>query len=336
MTKNLEIKRIPTELKAESIRSGELYPRLVLEIGLTSPSKFIILESKAEIILEKEKGNGDLEILCKPYDMHLSSNSRSIRFYTFLTPRLYQSIETFRAGENIKVHLKIDKLYLLKYETTGTLTPVQEDSVTSVAKGNIISDNLFIVSYYVGAYKRDRLLITRDEWAEKVLKPLGVNDRFIFEMPCKLPDITPINTKNAEVNELKNRIIQGITLIKKAKDEYNSTKDVEKTVDYVRQATDLLHNIPNRDALFEVYGKYLIEKSATGSENISKEQIESIFNIIDSLFYISSKGPHATTRKTKERMEYCPKYEDADVLLGIVAFIYYFLSKKFERLLTIA
>ena len=333
MNKILEIKSIPTELKVEPIGSGELYPKLVLQIELTSPLDFIILESKAKIKLEKEKGGSQLEILCKPYVMRLRRTDRYIRFYTLLTPKLYQSIETFRAGENIKVHLEIDRLDLLPYETTGNFTPVQENSATSVLKGNIIPDNLFVVSYFV---ERDRLLITREVWAEKVLKSFGVNDRFIFEMPCMLPDITSINTENAEVNELKNRIIRGIALIKKAKDEYNSTKDVEKTVDYVRQATDLLHNIPNRDALFEVYGKYLIEKSATGSENISKEQIESIFNIIDSLFDISSKGPHATTRKTKERMEYYPKYEDADVLLGIVAFIYYFLSKKFERWLTIA
>jgi hypothetical protein len=61
MDKNLEIKKIPTELKVESIRSGELYPRLVLEIGLTSPLNFIILESQAKIILEKEKGKGYID-----------------------------------------------------------------------------------------------------------------------------------------------------------------------------------------------------------------------------------------------------------------------------------
>ncbi|MHC1623803.1 MAG: hypothetical protein ACXQTR_04345 [Candidatus Methanospirareceae archaeon] len=83
MNKNLEIKRVPTELKVEPIRSGELYPKLVLEIELTSPSDFIILESKAKIIFEKEKGGGHLEILCKPYDMHLRSSEGYIRFYTF-------------------------------------------------------------------------------------------------------------------------------------------------------------------------------------------------------------------------------------------------------------
>jgi hypothetical protein len=179
------------------------------------------------------------------------------------------------------------------------------------------------------------LVITREEWAEKVLKPVGVNDRFIFEIPCKLPDITSLNIEEAILNELKERIVHGINLLRNAINEYNTTKDMEKSVDYVRRATDLLHNIPNRDALYGIYGRYLIEKSATGSGNISEDLMKEIFNIIDSLFNISSKGPHETTRKG-ERMEYHPKYEDADVLLGVVSFVYYFLSKKFERWLTIA
>jgi hypothetical protein len=41
MNKNLEIKRSPTELKVEPIRSGELYPKLVLKIELIYPSEFI-------------------------------------------------------------------------------------------------------------------------------------------------------------------------------------------------------------------------------------------------------------------------------------------------------
>ena len=133
----------------------------------------------------------------------------------------------------------------------------------------------------------------------------------------------------------RDRIVQGVKLLRKAIVEYNTTKDVEKSVDYVRRATDLLHNIPNRNALYGIYGRYLIGKSATGSDNISEDLMKGIFSIIDSLFNISSKGPHETTRKG-ERMEYYPKYEDADVLLGLVSFVYYFLSRKFERWLTVA
>ncbi len=330
MNKNLDIKKIPNALRVESIKLGDLYPKLVLEVELTTPLSFIILESKAKNMLEKEGGDGHLEILCKPYEMHRSSNSSYIRFYTFLTPELYQSIETFRAGENIKICLNISRLCILKYEDTSTTTPVQEESVTSVVVGNIISNNLSIVSYY-----GDGLLITREQWSDKVLKPLGVSDRFIFEMPCKLPDIVLLNIEDAPLNELKDRIVRGIGLLRIATDEYNTTKDVEKTVGYVRQATDLLHNIQDRDALFSIYGSYLIEKSFTGSDNISEDIIKEMFRVIDSLFSISSKVPHET-KQNGAMMEYRPKYEDADALLGIVSFVYYFLSQKFERWLRIA
>ncbi|MCL0079286.1 hypothetical protein M1O56_06505, partial [Dehalococcoidia bacterium] len=325
---------IPAELRVEPIKTGELFPKLVLEVGLISSRDFIILESEAKIILEKERGSGHLEIFCKPYEMHLRSTARSLRFYTFLTPELYQSIEAFRAGENIKANLNIRRLYLLPYETSGSSTSGQKGSATFMLKGNIIPSELAIISYYPGTSARDRLLITREQWSDKVLKPFGTNDRFIFEMPCALPNITLIDPRRAELNELKDRIVRGIDLIKRAIDEYNTTKDVEKAVDYVRRATDLLHNIPNRDTLYKIYGYYLIDKSATGSDNISEDLIKRMFDIIDSLFSISSKGPHETTRRG-DPMEYCPKYEDADMLLGVVSFVYYFLSKKFERWLKV-
>ena len=111
-------------------------------------------------------------------------------------------------------------------------------------------------------------------------------------------------------------------------------KDSEKCVDQIREVTDLLYNIQNKQSLYKTYGKYLIEKTATGSDNISEEIIESIFNIIDALFNISSKGPHSVNRD-RVPMVYSPKYEDGDTLLGITTFIYYFLSKKFERFFSI-
>lgn len=137
-----------------------------------------------------------------------------------------------------------------------------------------------------------------------------------------------------ELDNLKERIIRGIKLLKKITEEYNMRKDSEKCIDRIREVTDLLHNIPNKKSLYKIYGEYLIEKTATGSDNISEEIIENIFNIIDALFNISSKGPHAVKRSGVS-MEYYPKYVDGDTLLGITTFIYYFLSKKIERYFSI-
>ena len=328
------IKRIPIKILVEPIEIGIQYPKLILEIEIKSPSEFIILESNANIIFKKERGNKHLEIHCKPYENNISSSTRYFKFYTFLTPELLQSIETFRAGENLKVNLNIHKLYLLKYITKGYFTPVQENSRTEVLKGEISTDNIFIVQRPIYAHDQDFLLITREQWGENVLELYNLNNRFILEIPFKFPNITIENTTEVELNELKNRILRGIDLLRKTIKKYNISKDVDKCINNIREITDLLHNITNRDALYEIYGKYLIEKSITGSENISKDLIEKIFNIIDSLFYISSKGPHSTTRRG-EPMEYQPKYEDGDTLLGITTFIYYFLSKKFERLFSL-
>lgn len=259
MSAIIEIKRVPQELRVKPIEHGEIYPRLILEMEYSSSVDFIILDTDAKIILEKERDNG---------------------------------------------------------------------------RWNIIPDNLVKV-LYGSLHPRDRLLITREEWCDRILKPLGANDRFIFELPCKLPTIAQISTEETDITELKNRIVRAIDLLREAMERYNTTKDVGKTVDDVRRITDLLHHIPNKDALLEIYGKFLIEKSATGTENICKDIIEDIFRIIRSLYNISSKGPHETTRRG-ERMEYHPNDEDADALFAITAFVCYFLATKFERVGTIA
>jgi len=172
--------------------------------------------------------------------------------------------------------------------------------------------------------------------SDKVLKPYGLNERFILEMPFKFPNISTLTTNKPELEVLKKRILKGINLLKRAKEEYDTTKDVDKIVNYIRQAADRLYNFPNatndsqKKALYKIFGEYLIEKSSTGSNNISEALMTNIFDFNKSLFDISSKGPHAVTQ-SGETMEYHPKYEDADMLLGITSFVYYFLAKKFER-----
>ena len=326
-----EIERIPNEIRIELPKPGEMYPKLILELPISVKRNFLILGcEKAKIILQRERNDERFEIFATLYEKKIHPSYKYIRFYAELTPKLYDEIESFRAGGNLSVYLDVNRLYLLPYETYDIFRQVRENSPTSILQGKYLQD-VVIISY--NAYTRDRLLITREQWNEKVLKPLGMGERFIFEIPCKFDDIT-IDIEHSEINELKNRLTQGVNVLRKAIDEYSTGKDVDKCVDNVRRATDLLHNIPNRDNLFRLYGEYLIKKSSTGSDNISEELISDVFRIIDLLFNISSKGPHETTRKGI-RMEYYPKNEDAEMLSGVVSLIYSWMLKKFERWLAI-
>jgi len=329
MISNLEIRDKPNDLKLESIKSGELYPKLILELEITSAKDFLILESNANLLFMKEGSNESIEVYCEPYENYIGRSTRYFKFYTYFTPDLFQTIETFRAGENLKININIGKIYLLNFKRIGTFNPIQ-GSKTEIQKGEISTENFLIVQRPAYKQNQEFLNITREQWSDKVLKPYNTMNRFIIELPYQFPDVSTQNVNKSELDDLKDRVIRGITLLRKITEEYNMRRDSEKCVDRIREVTDLLHNIPNKKSLYKIYGEYLIEKTFTGSDNISEEIIANIFNIIDALFNISSKGPHAVT-KGRVIMEYYPKYEDGDILLGITTFIYYFLSKKFER-----
>lgn len=333
-----EIEEIPDAIWAEPPKDGERYPKLILSLPINVKQDFLILGcEEARMILQRERSDEPFKIFVIPYKKWIRSTDRYIRFYTPLTDELYDQIESFRAGENLRVYLKINQgLYLLPHDTShGTFTPVKKSSSTSMLRGNLLQ-HIDIISYGVGGYTKDRLLVTRDQWNEKVLKQLGMGERFIVEIPCELPDM-PMDTDCKEINDLKDRLTRGANLLRKAVDEYNTAKDVDKCVDNVRRAADLLHNISkkeDKEQTLRLYAKYLIEKSSTGSDNISEELINDIFKIIDAIFNISSKGPHET-KIGGARMEYCPKYEDAEMLLNVVSLIYSWMLKKFERQLSV-
>lgn len=329
MSFNLEIKEIPNDLKLESVIPGVLFPKLILEVEINSSGEFLILESNANLIFKREGNNESMEIYCEPYENYIGSSTKYFKFYTYFTPELLQSIETFRAGENLKVNVNIGKLYLLRFEAMGTYNPIQ-GSKAEVRKGEISAENFFIMQRPIYRHSQEFLIITREHWSEKVLEPYNSMNRFIIEMPYQFPEISIQNVYKTELDDLRNRLIHGIKILRKASKEYIITKDSTKCVDRVREATDLLYNIPNKHSLYKIYGENLIEKTTTGTDNISEELIKDTFKIIDALFNISSKGPHAVTRSGAP-MGYYPKYEDGDTLLGITTFIYYFLSKKFER-----
>lgn len=100
----------------ESPANGEKYPRLIFSINITTNWKWFILDHEAKIIFERfEDTDAILEIPCAPLKRLIDRDEKDISFYISLTPQIYNDIETFRDGEELKVHLLINKLYLLHF-----------------------------------------------------------------------------------------------------------------------------------------------------------------------------------------------------------------------------
>ncbi|GAH81286.1 unnamed protein product, partial [marine sediment metagenome] len=75
MVFNLEIKDIPYDLKIESVKLGELFPKLILELEIKSPSDFLILESNANLLFKKKGSNESIEVYCEPYENYIGSST---------------------------------------------------------------------------------------------------------------------------------------------------------------------------------------------------------------------------------------------------------------------
>lgn len=197
-----------------------------------------------------------------------------------------------------------------------------------------------MIKYDTSKFIDAELLILQDDWVEKVIKPLGMGERFIVEIPCKLPTI-PEGTLSPDLNDLKEKLEKGILKLKDAIDEYNKGRDAEKCIAKVREASDNLHGIKTFEIKYGVgkpkdldsirlYSEFLIENTRTGSEEISNEIMQSIEIIIDQIFNMSSKVPHGLTRK-KETFDYEPSCEDAEMILGIMSLTCYWMSTKFNK-----
>ncbi|MHB8120472.1 MAG: hypothetical protein ACYDHX_17440 [Methanothrix sp.] len=325
----------------ESPVYGEKYPKLIFSTNININWNWFILDHDAKIIFERfDENKKILAIPCLPYKKLIDRESdKEISFYAPLTPQIYKDIENFRQGDNLKVYLLINRLYLISYEIIRRLQRAEVGSAT-ISSFSIDREIGYITLNHDTSASKDndhRLTIMRDQWIERVIKPYSGNDRFIVEIPCKLPEIPAIKPRNKDLKVLNKRIEKGTDLLKSVIEEYNSKRDYEKCITKVREASDLLHSLGHEKTKhadidrIQFYGRQLIENTGTGDGPISQDIIESIFMIIDGTFRISSKVPHGVTHKTKEPFNYMPDHEDAEMLLGIISLVYYWMSVKFER-----
>jgi hypothetical protein len=326
----------------ESPIDDEKFPRFVVNMDIKSIEvDYFILDHDVKIVFERaiDNTNGTLEFSCVPSKRYINQNDKEISFYTLLTSQKYYDIENFRSGDNLRVQLLINHLYLVSFPS-GKLQRVKADSGTSISRNAPNVRYCLTVKHDVTKFNDSdhRLLILREHWVEKVIKPYSMTDRFIVEIPYKLSDMadtTPPDEDDLKI--LKSRLEKGIALLRSAISEYAGAKDHKKCITNVREISDLLHTIQHKKSsdigsdCIRLYGSRLVEDTRTGSTHISHEMIEDIFGIIDKIFNISSKVPHAVTRGPGVPFDYDPDYEDAQMLLGVISLIYYWISVKLEK-----
>jgi hypothetical protein len=162
-----------------------------------------------------------------------------------------------------------------------------------------------------------------------------MGERIIIELPCALPELSGIVYDDGELEKLRKNFGRTIEKLRLANDEYLTKRDHDACIRDLRSAVELLHKLPHNPTknypYIKSYKEFLFEKSGTGSKEISQEVIVNIFNMIDSIFNISSKSVHEIERSSGSTYEYWPKQEDAELLLGAYSLICFWIASKFER-----
>jgi hypothetical protein len=342
MASPFEIGNKPISYRIDESKDGSNYKNFVLTMGLEAQYSTRILYSKAKIIIKRRRSEEFVEINCKPYADYIDS-TKNLEFYFPITPKTYIEIESIRKGGDLEVYLSIEEMFLHPFQMPPEVRrpPNQITKVYQDANGPGRDERLLIINYDTSACEDCKLEIFRDDWAEEVIEPLGMGERFIIEIPCKFPGLSE-GEHDEKIIELKNNLEKGIELLQECIDEYNKTQEHKACIIKTRSILELLHGLKH-DQLFEkdgrrgknpeyikAYKEYLIEKSKTGTTEVSRDIINNTFDIIDALFSISSKSVHLIGREEKEVFRYTPNIEDAQMLLGITSLLYNWIAKKLE------
>jgi hypothetical protein len=344
-----DIKNKPKNWYIELPKDDEKYHKLVLSMELETDDSYRIMDNSAKMIFKKRGGLENLELPCLPLNKYIGNQDGKIDFYIQLSLKNYTELESLRMDDHLEVKLAIAEMFLVPFFMSPRAERKSSQSATEVFFDYHLihytnSKPPIIIKYDTAKLNDCELLIMQDEWVERVIKPLGMGDRFIIEIPCKFPDIPEEVLGEPILEDLREKLELGITKLREAIDEYNRGKDREKCILKIREASDHLYE-PLQNRNYEIkfktgkpedmnrlrsYSEYLIENTGTGSKEISNEMMQSIQIIINNIFDMASKVPHSRTRK-REPFEYTPSFEDAEMILGIMSLIYYWMSVKFEK-----
>lgn len=312
--------------------------RFILKMGLETDTGFYIINYKSEIIFNRKGSDESLGFDCIPMERYTDNSKKSIEFYLPITLEVYREIEDLRMGSHLEVRLHIEEMFLISYfmpQRAATKTGKSATKTYPDQYGN--QQQILIVKYDTIKIPESTLLILQNDWAEKVIKPMGMGERIIVEIPCKLPELSDIAYDDGELEKLKNNLKRTIAKLKLINDEYLTERDHDACIRDLRGAVELLHDLPHNPdkgkhfPYIKSYKEFLFERSGTGSKEISQEVILNIFDIIDSIFTISTKSVHEIENSSGSTFDYYPKQEDAEMLLGAYSLICVWIANKFER-----
>ena len=340
----IEIGKIPKDWRVDGSENGDKYKKFILIMDMEINRSLWVLYSKAKIIFKCRNEDNPSEISCTPCKNYINSEDKTIEFYFSITPKIYDEIESIRNGGDLEVYLSIEEMFLHPYHMSQ-LRPIKGGSMTTIYRDGYERYNHHMgpvaINYDTTTCSDCKLAIFRDDWAKKVIEPLGMGERFIIEIPCRFPDITD-GEYDEKLEEMRSRLEDGIESLKMCNDEYNQNRDhVKCAMSIRRKPAEILHRLPhntnppgksykNYDYI-NVYKQFLIEKSGTGTKEISQKTLDNIFKIIDEIYDLSSIIAAHTYNKENKQFNYDPYIEDAQMVLGITSLIYYWMGKKFER-----
>lgn len=296
--------------------SGDPYPQLILEIQVTSPKDAFVVCSLVQAVLSKEDTSEKFPMDFAPKDNMISEGRKTIKFYKEISPAFIRKLEDFRGGSNLRLGVKVD-MWFLSYDFDIN---VQAGKIGEVMRMDWSNEGR------PGAH----LIITREEWIKRVLKPLGFGKRLIVEIPCELPEIVILKPANKILQDFRERVVRAAKELQLAV-EKSAKGDKDGAIEKVRKATDaLLKNLLRKEDVRKVLAECLMVRSGTATTNVAPEFIDNFYRIVEALFDLSSKGPHAVTKRG-ELMEYHPELIDAETLTGLALMVVRYVSQKFEK-----
>lgn len=339
-----DIKIKPADWRIDPPQDDGEYHRLVLIMDFQTDVDYRVLDHNAKLIFKKRGGEHTLELPCSPIKKYLGRSDKKIEFFSELSLENYIKLESLRMGSHLLAKLSIEELFLMPFTKPERGIRDNAQSAIEIFNHYYREYGPILIRYNAEKFNDSELLILQDDWVEKVIKPLDMGDRFIVEIPCKLPNIPESIIIEPSLNDLKEKLEKGIKELKEAIDEYNKGRDAEKCIVKIREAGDHLYEPPNKRSYkinfdfgspvdnqrLQSYSNYLIENTDTGSREISNEIMTGIQIIVNQIYDMASKVPHTRTRR-REAFEYEPRTEDADMMLGIMSLIYYWMSTKFIK-----
>jgi len=263
------------------------------------------------MILRADGGQTILELPMLYQDRYLKISSRRlfVNFIADINQTLIKKVEKLRKGQDLKVSIRTETVY----------AEIDPDS-RQFGKVKYL---------YAGGLGRTTnvKIVTAREWIENVLVPAGYGKRLILEIPLSFPEFPPSLPAKGIMKDFRDQLIRAIEDLNRAYEDYLNYRN-DSSVDRVRESLDAFRRlIKDRKGLLLTE---LLERTSTCSQNISSEIFDSIINIIDSLYNIASKGPHAVTRSGL-LFDFRPNSEDSEALICGLLGVLIFLSNKLEK-----